>query len=512
MKHLPRDLGALRGLRAAAWVRESTSGQYDNFGPDAQREQIERAIERHGLVATGIEWTVAHSGWRIAAHPAWAEMLGHAGIAFDVLVVGYASRFARSLEAHVDARRAFHAAGAAILFADERILSSNEDAWEAWAREVVEAESYSRRLSRRVREGLAMKRRRLGTPGGNRPPFGFRRDGRPPVLSVDPQRMATVQRAYELAAAGMRDREVAERVGLKLMHVREVLTNPVYRGRLHRGEPAVTGAAIDPALWDAVQLARARFARRFPGHPSHPSRSYALGKLLFCSACGRRLIGDAGRYRHLDPCDAFIAAKPDPPPSAFPLVRIRGHSYAAEVYDRIVPAVLAHVAANATIKTSVVGMLGERAEVDSLTLARIAKDREAALSRYLRDRDADGLGATMARLDAEEAEARSVAKPVDPRDALAYLTDLPRLWEESPAERRRQLAGALFERVDVLGIKEAVIHPSLEAVAHGWRAAWGDAVLTAIDRGGYGRGERACPGRIHVSGRPPQSSCAGARA
>jgi O-6-methylguanine DNA methyltransferase len=46
-------------------------------------------------------------------------------------------------EAHVDARRAFHAAGAAILFADERILSSGDDAWDAWAREVVEAESYT---------------------------------------------------------------------------------------------------------------------------------------------------------------------------------------------------------------------------------------------------------------------------------------------------------------------------------------------------------------------------------
>jgi hypothetical protein len=34
----------------------------------------------------------------------------------------------------------------------------------------------------------------------------------------------------------------AARVGLKLMHIREItLTNPVYRRRLHRGETARTG-------------------------------------------------------------------------------------------------------------------------------------------------------------------------------------------------------------------------------------------------------------------------------
>ena len=53
------------------------------------------------------------------------------------------------------------------------------------------------------------------------------------------------------------------------------------------------------------------------------------------------------------------------------------------------------------------GLLEERTEViDSLALARIAKERETALARYVRDRDPLALGSTMARLDAEEAEAR----------------------------------------------------------------------------------------------------------
>ena len=59
---LPTSLDALSGLRAARWIRESTERQVDRYGPDAQGEQQDRAIERYGLLDTGIAWSVAHSG------------------------------------------------------------------------------------------------------------------------------------------------------------------------------------------------------------------------------------------------------------------------------------------------------------------------------------------------------------------------------------------------------------------------------------------------------------------
>jgi hypothetical protein len=233
-----------------------------------------------------------------------------------------------------------------------------------------------------------------------------------------------------------------------------------------------------------------RFKRRHPGYPIR-RREYALAGLLFCAGCGRRLTGHGGRYRHVDPCQAFLDARPDGPPPAFPLVRVNGHSYPADTCDGIVPMVLAHVAANASVQASVVGLLAERTEsVDSLALARIAKEREAAMARYLRDRDPLALETTMTRLDQEEAEARSATKTVDPNATLAYLTDLPRLWRETAPERHRNLAEAMFERIEVLGTKEAIIHPTPEAEAHGWRELWGNAVLSADHRGRYGRGER----------------------
>ena len=158
--HLPLGEGRCRYKHPARFDDEPLRPY--NVGPDAQLEQQSRAIERWGLVDTGGAWQVAHSGRTIAATGQWAEMLAGAGQDWDVLVVGYVSRFARDLRTAVNARHDLHARGAVILVADERVLSSDEDEWERWAREAVEAEAYSRRLAKRIREGYAAKRRRLG--------------------------------------------------------------------------------------------------------------------------------------------------------------------------------------------------------------------------------------------------------------------------------------------------------------------------------------------------------------
>ena len=101
---LPRALEDLRGLRAARWIRESTRGQYDNYGPEAQREQQDRTLGRWDLVDTAIEWQVAHSGRTVGSTAQFQEMVARAGRDYDVLLVGYVSRFARNLRTAVNAR------------------------------------------------------------------------------------------------------------------------------------------------------------------------------------------------------------------------------------------------------------------------------------------------------------------------------------------------------------------------------------------------------------------------
>ena len=95
-----------------------------------------------------------------------------------------------------------------VLFADERLLSSDPNNWDQFVREAHEAEAYSRKLSKRVHEGYAAKRRRLGVPGGNRAPYGIIREGKPSALRIDEAKVATLHRAYELARGGRKPRFV----------------------------------------------------------------------------------------------------------------------------------------------------------------------------------------------------------------------------------------------------------------------------------------------------------------
>jgi len=113
---LPGSLDELQRRRAAHWGRESTGRQAERHGPAAQREQRVQAIGAYGMVDTGIEWQVAHSGRTIGTTRQFADMLGRAGRDYDVLVVGYISRFTRNLRTAVNARDQLHEAGAALLF------------------------------------------------------------------------------------------------------------------------------------------------------------------------------------------------------------------------------------------------------------------------------------------------------------------------------------------------------------------------------------------------------------
>lgn len=100
----------------------------------------------------------------------------------------------------------------------------------------------------------------------------------------------------------------------------------------------------------------------------------------------------------------------------------------------------------------------------------------------------------MARLDAEEAEAKASTRAVEPSEALRWLRDLPALWEAADDSGRRLLTEAIFEKVEVLGVQSVTIHPTPEADAHGWSDAFGDAPLLLNAGRTFstdGRGERS---------------------
>jgi DNA invertase Pin-like site-specific DNA recombinase len=405
VSRLPRSIDELRGLRAARWIRESTSGQFDRYGPDAQRELEARSIARLGLIDAGLEYSAAQSGSTVHSGPAMRAMLADAAAgAFDVLVVGYVARWQRNLRQTLNLlEEDLHPAGVAVWFADEELLSSNDRHWDQLVDEAKGAESWLRKHRRRVAEGYAAKRATKRDPGGH-PPFGFRRN-EAKLLEADPELGAVVSTIYDLAAARATDREIAAAVNLSLYTVRGVVTSPLYVGRLRTGERAHWPPLVEPALWEEVQAVRARRRTR-DGRPGR-RRPYAL-TMLHCAACGRHLIGDTGRMRHPDPCPEFVAVRREPRARARGQRRgMPGHSYRAEAYEAIVRDVLAEVSLGADVVAATVALTRDP-EPDRLALARIGRDRDAAVARYRRDRDARVLEATMAALDEQEtAAARS---------------------------------------------------------------------------------------------------------
>jgi DNA invertase Pin-like site-specific DNA recombinase len=493
---LPSSLDGVAGLRAARWFRESTSGQFDNFGPDAQRELQDRVIDRYRLLDTGLTWSAAASGWTSAWRtPAWEAMLAAAQDGrFDILVVGYVSRFLRNLKQTLIAvEDHLQPAGVAVLFADERLLSSDPDDWDRFVREAHEAEAYSRKLSKRVREGYAAKRRRLGVPGGNRAPYGLVREGRPSTLRIDETSAPMVRRAYALAATGMTDWEVARQTGLAKSHIAEILTNPIYAGRLRTGEAAGVEPIVEPALWSKVQALRERRRTRTPGRLV--KRNYPLR--LRCAGCGRFLYGDSGRYRHPAPtCEAFIAATP--------LLRrryrnrhdkrVQGHSYPQRWYEDAIGQLLGELGRvdDGAITQAVALYVEEVPRIDTRVLARIEREREEAARQLAKTRDVAAWQTAMARLDAEEELARQPiqGRRLTAREIVDYLRSLPTLWADTGPDGRQALATALFARTDVLGFEQMIYELTPDAIELGLDAALPRVFELRCSIAEFGRGER----------------------
>lgn len=320
MKQLPRSLDEIGGLRVARWIRESTSGQFDRYGPASQREQQDRFIERNGLVDTGLVFQVAHSGTTVWRSATMNEMLASANAgAFDLLLAGYSDRWQRNLRRTLELLEdGLHPSGAALVLCDRRILSSDPRDWDELVAESAGAERYSRRLSERITDGYAAKFELRSDPGGHAA-LGFRRSADPPhTLEVDPVTIGTAVGLFERYALGTVSSErLAEETGLAASRIRCILMNPLYNGWVRRGRGRA--AVRRPAPWRAVPpvsdglWARVEDVRRSKsrgGGTRNRGRVDLLGGLLEC-VCGRRIRSDGtfadGRHRklHTEPCEAW---------------------------------------------------------------------------------------------------------------------------------------------------------------------------------------------------------------
>jgi DNA invertase Pin-like site-specific DNA recombinase len=314
MKALPRSLDDIGGLRVARWIRESSSGQFDRYGPASQREQQDRFIERHGLVDTGLVFQVAHSGTTVWQSDTMARMLASARAdSFDLLLAGYSDRWQRNLRRTIELLEdRLHPVGVALVMCDRKILSSDPGDWDELVDESTSAERYSRRLSGRISDGYQAKFEQQSDPGGHAA-LGFRRSPEPPhTLEIDPATIGTAVGLFERYALGsVSSKQLEAETGLAASRIRCILMNPLYNGwvRRGRGASAIRRAApwrADPPVSDALwaRVEDVRRSKNRGGGPRNRGRIDLLGGLLEC-VCGRRIRSDGtfadGRHRKLHP-------------------------------------------------------------------------------------------------------------------------------------------------------------------------------------------------------------------
>ena len=284
----PEDLA---GRTWAGYVRESTKGQADRYGPDIQRTEQTRFAERHGLVTTGLEYLDLVSGKDTLRRSDFTRMVGDAEAgAFDVLLVYDTSRFARNIEDAYAYRRRIAAAGC-----HGRVLRRQPHRGQ---RRHLRARGPQDGRRRRLHPQALAQRRAAATSrsgASSTTRVGTRRSGSPGPATAS---CCSPSKARTSSASGGRSRSMpwapgatstlADELGLTEAGIAEILVNPLYAGRVirHKGRPdqeerpARFAAPVDPALFERVQAIREERRTRHPGrtvlrrpYPARPAHA-----------------------------------------------------------------------------------------------------------------------------------------------------------------------------------------------------------------------------------------------
>jgi hypothetical protein len=452
VKRLPRSLDDIRGLRAARWIRESTQGQYDRFGPASQREQQDRFIDRHGLIDSGLVFEVAHSGttvWRSATMTKMIET-ARAG-SFDLLLAGYSDRWQRNLRRTLELLEdGLHPAGVALVMCDRRILSSDPHDWDELVAESTSAERYTRRLAEKVTDGYGAKFEMHSDQGGNAP-LGFRRLPYPPhTLAIDPDTIGIAVGLFARYALGNISIErLAAEFNLEPDRVRYLLRNAIFNGRVRRhsgrdeqmcAAPWRANPPVSDELWARVE--EVRRSKTQGGGPRRSGHLDLLAGLLEC-VCGRRLRSDGtfgdGRHRklHVNPCEAGAQAR-----------------YGDETWEAPVLAQVAGLTLDDGIIARVVAALSSAERPVGLDRARIERQMRELSGDHLAERiDNSGYLERLGqpRLDLKNVDA-TPRGDLPAKRAVEWLRVLAETWVEADVpEAKADLLHAIYDRVFVRG-------------------------------------------------------------
>ena len=317
--------------RAAGYVRVSSEEQTEGYSLAAQERALGLYCEAHGWELVHLYADEGRSAWTDdpEARPQFAAALADAEAGgFDVLVVHKLDRFARNVGVAIDALKTLQDLGVGFVSISEQMDFTTPFGKVALTMLLAFAEFYSDNLSAETRKGKA-ERKRQGIYNGLLP-FGAAK-GEDGIPIPDAPNHPGLVRAFEMAAAGASDREIAQTLNAMEYRttgnrganrftkdtVRPILQNRFYLGELPDSDggwlPGKHAPMIDRALFDTAAAARFRNIRR-RHNPGSPIRSpWALSGVGTCG-CGsalkasgrsdsRRRIECSARNQGLD-CDA----------------------------------------------------------------------------------------------------------------------------------------------------------------------------------------------------------------
>jgi DNA invertase Pin-like site-specific DNA recombinase len=453
----PEDLA---GRTWAGYVRESTRGQADRYGPEIQRTEHARFAERFGLVATGREYLDLVSGKDTLRRSDFGRMIADAEAgAFGVLLVYDTSRFARNVADAWLYRDRLARAGVALVFCADGLIAGNVDTYELEGLKTVADAAYIRRLSRNVGRGYEQKWRMFADPGGHAP-LGFARTGERRLLQpVEGPELDRVRRAFALYVTGSwSDTALADELDLTEAGLAEILVNPLYAGRVirHKGKPdeeqkpARFVAPVDPELFERVQGIRADRRTRHPGMIAK-RRPYPLARLMRCVGCGSGYHGDANddhrRIRH--------ARRPACGSSA---------TYRAEPYEDQIARLFDRVRLTeddvAQVLRAMRGATVQAAAPDPSAVASAREELQAQLVAGTLSIEA--FSRAWRQL---ERPARVATVPPDElrlRRARKVLSEFGTLWRNPavPDQLREEALREILGQVDVDGAEIVAVHPA----------------------------------------------------
>lgn len=294
-------------MKAALYARVSTEEQVEGYSLDAQKRAF-------GALVQGRGWTVyreyieegksAHTD-NIDKRPVFKEAIEDAlAKKYDVLVVHKIDRFSRKLRVTLEYFEKLGKAGIGFVSIENQIDYTTSMGKLMLVMQGGLAEFYSDNLSQEVKKGMG-ERKAQGLYCGSLP-FGATK-GEDGVPVPDPATFPGLQAAFEQAAQGKTDREIARYLNLhdyrtvgsmgkkpfSNSSARGILTNNFYIGNLPDGKGGYMKGKhqpfIEQGIWDAAQETRRQ--NRTTSHTSCPTnkRINSLTGITYCWYCKGRI-------------------------------------------------------------------------------------------------------------------------------------------------------------------------------------------------------------------------------